>query len=108
MEKELNEKKEIEKDYIKLIIEHNMDYFNEKTFTCHGYLGHKFLWYCNKCLLGKEYPNDNQITSEYYTDTAIKILAFLLVKENIKIYLEFDSYTYLKLISKFFIEKKII
>ena len=107
MEKELNEKKEIEKDYSKLIIEHNMDYFNEKTFTCHGYLGHKFLWYCNKCLLGKEYPNDNQITSEYYTDTAIKILAFLLVKENIKIYLEFDSYTYLKLISKFFIEKKL-
>ena len=107
MEKELNAKREIEKDYKKLIIEHNMDFFNEKTFSCHGYLGHKFLWYCNKCLSGKEYPNDGQMAPNNYRETAIKILAYLLIKENIKLYLDFDSYTYLKIISKFFIEPQL-
>ena len=106
-EKELIEKKNIEKDYKKLIIEHNMDYFNEKTFSCHEYIGHKFLWYCNKCICGKEYPNDTQMSPNNYKETAIKILAFLITEENIKLYLEFDSYTYLQIIKKYFFEPKL-
>ena len=107
MEQELEEKKKIEEDYKKLIIEHNMDYFNEKTFSCHEYIGHKFLWYCNKCILGKEYPNDTQMSPNSYKETAVQILAFLIIKENIKLYLEFDSYTYLQIIKKFFMEQKL-
>ena len=107
MEKAMKERKEIEKEYKKLIIEHNMDYFNEKTFSCHEYLGHKFLWYCNKCLSGKEYPNDTQMSPNNFKETSIKILAYLLIKENIKSYLEFDSYTYLKIIKKFYLEPKL-
>ena len=105
--KELEEKKSIEMDYKKLIIEHNMNYFNEETFSCHEYLGHKFLWYCNKCILGKEYPNDTQMSPNNYKETAIKILAYLLVKESIKLYLEFDSYTYLNIIKKFILDQKL-
>ena len=105
--KELEIRKKIEIDYKKLIIEHNMDYFNEDTFYCHEYLGHKFLWYCNKCILGKEYPNDTQMSPNNYKDTVIKVLAYLLNKENIKIYLEFDSYTYLNIIKKYFLEDKL-
>jgi len=93
--------------YKKLIIEHNLNYLNEDTFSCHEYIGHKLLWYCNKCLLGKEYPSDNQMSPINYNETAIKILAFLLQEENIKIYLEFDSYTYLKIITKYFLEPKL-
>ena len=101
------EKEKIKEDYKKLIIEHNLDYFNEKTFSCHNYIGHKFLWYCNKCICGKEYPNDTQMSPTNYKETAIKILSLLLIKENIKLYLEFDSYTYLKIITKFFLEPKL-
>ena len=107
MEKDIKERNEIEIDYKKLIIEHNMDFFNEKTFTCHGYLGHKFLWYCNKCISGKEYPNDTQMSPNNFKETAIKILAYLVSKENIKLYLEFDSYTYLQIISKYFTEQQL-
>ena len=106
-EKELIEKKDIEKDYKKLIIEHNMDYFNDKTFSCHEYIGHKFLWYCNKCICGKEYPNDTQMSPNNYKETAIKILVFLITDENVKLYLEFDSYTYLQIIKKYFFEAKL-
>ena len=106
-EKELEENKKIGQDYKKLIIEHNMDYFNEKTFSCHEYIGHKFLWYCNKCLLGKEYPNDTQMSPNNYKETSIKILDYLIMKENVKLYLEFDSYTYLQIIKKYFLEEKL-
>ena len=104
MKEEIEKNLNISKDYKILIREHNMDYFNEKTFTCHEYIGHKFLWYCNKCLSGKEYPNDSLMSDKSHRETAIKILSFLLNKENMKFYLEFDSYTYLKIISQFFID----
>ena len=107
MEKELEEKKAIEREYKKLIIEHNMEFFNEKTFSCHEYIGHKFLWYCNKCISGKEYPNDNQMSPNNLKQTAIKILSCLINRENIKLYLEFDSYTYLQIIKKFFTDQKL-
>ena len=109
---EKKKKNEIENEkklglYKKLIIEHNLDYLNEDTFSCHEYMGHKLLWYCNKCLSGKEYPSDNPISPISFNETAIEILAFLLQEENIKIYLEFDSYTYLKIIKKYFLEPKL-
>jgi len=103
IEKNLN----ISKDYKKLIKEHNMDYFNEDTFSCHEYIGHKFFWYCNKCLSGKEYPNDTPMSESRFKETAIKILAFLLNKENMKLYMEFDSYTYFQIISKYFFDEKL-
>ena len=103
IEKNLN----ISKDYKKLIKEHNMNYFNEDTFSCHEYIGHKFFWYCNKCLSGKEYPNDTPMSESRFKETAIKILAFLLNKENMKLYMEFDSYTYFQIISKYFFDEKL-
>ena len=116
---QLEKKKELMKDeikknlsiseyYQKLIREHNMDYFNEETFTCHEYIGHKFLWYCNKCISGKEYPNDTPMSQKNFKETAIKILAYLLNQENMKLYLEFDSYTYYQIISKYFLDGKLL
>ena len=107
MKEEIKNQLNISKEYKILIREHNMDFFNEKTFSCHEYIGHKFLWYCNKCILGKEYPNDNPMKPRNHGETAIKILAYLLNQENMKLYLEFDSYTYLNIISKFFIDEKL-
>ena len=107
MKEEIKNQLNISKEYKMLIREHNMNYFNEKTFSCHEYIGHKFLWYCNKCILGKEYPNDNPMKPRNHGETAIKILAYLLNQENMKLYLEFDSYTYLNIISKFFIDEKL-
>ena len=116
--KQLSEKKEeikedsekklnISNDYRKLITEHNINYFNEDTFSCNEYIGHKFFWYCNKCLSGKEYPNDTQMSPNNFKETAVKILAFLTKKENLKIYLEFDSYTFLQIISQYFFNEKL-
>ena len=116
--KQLSEKKEendqeieknlnISKDYQKLITEHNINYFNDDTFSCHEYIGHKLLWYCKKCLSGKEYPNDTQMSPNSFKETAIKMLAFLIKKENMKLYLEFDSYTYLYIISQYFFNEKL-
>ena len=107
MKEEIEKNLNISNDYKKLIIEHNMNYFNEDTFSCHEYIGHKFLWYCNKCLSGKEYPNDTQMSPNNFKETAIKILAFLITKENLKLYLEFDSYTYLQIILQYFLNQKL-
>ena len=107
MKGEIEKNLSISKDYKKLIKEHNMDYFNEDTFSCHEYIGHKFFWYCNKCLSGKEYPNDTPMSESRFKETAIKILAFLLNKENMKLYMEFDSYTYFQIISKYFFDEKL-
>ena len=107
MKEEIENNLKISNDYKKLVKEHNMDFFNEKTFSCHEYIGHKFLWYCNKCLSGKEYPNDTPMSQKNFEETAIKILAYLINRENIKLYLEFDSFTYLKIISKFFFDEKL-
>ena len=107
MKEEIEKNLNSSKDYKKLIKEHNMDYFNEDTFSCHEYIGHKFLWYCNKCILGKEYPNDNLMSPIRFKETAIKILSYLITPENIKIYSEFDSYTYLQIISKYFLDEKL-
>ena len=107
MKGEIEKNLSISKDYKKLIKEHNMNYFNEDTFSCHEYIGHKFFWYCNKCLSGKEYPNDTPMSESRFKETAIKILAFLLNKENMKLYMEFDSYTYFQIISKYFFDEKL-
>jgi hypothetical protein len=107
MKGEIEKNLSISKDYKKLIKDHNMDYFNENTFSCHEYIGHKFFWYCNKCLSGKEYPNDTPMSESRFKETAIKILAFLLNKENMKLYMEFDSYTYFQIISKYFFDEKL-
>ena len=108
MKDEIQKNINISKDYRKLIRENNMDYFNEDTFTCHEYIGHKFFWYCDKCISGKEYPNNTPMSPIRFKETAIKILAYLLTKENMKLYLEFDSYTYLYIISKYFFDQKLL
>jgi len=108
MKDEIKKNLNISEDYKKLIREHNMEYFNEDTFTCHEYIGHKFLWYCNKCISGKEYPNDTPMSHNKFKETAIKILAYLINDENMKLYLEFDSYTYFHIISKFFLDANLL
>ena len=108
MKEEIQKNLNISKDYKKLIKEHNITYFNEDTFYCHEYIGHKFLWYCNKCISGREYPNDTPMSPSRFKETAIKILAYLITKENIQLYLEFDSYSYLQIISRYFLEEKLL
>ena len=107
MKDEIKKNLNISENYKKLIREHNMNYFNEDTFNCHEYIGHKFLWYCNKCISGKEYPNDTPMSPMKFKETALKILAYLINEENMKLYSEFDSYTYFHIISQFFFDEKL-
>ena len=42
MKEEIEKNINISNNYKKLIIEHNMNYFNEDTFSCQEYIGHNF------------------------------------------------------------------
>ena len=97
----------IDNNYINLIITGDKEYLDENTLDCHEYFGHKLMWYCDKCLSGKKYPNNSIISENIYINITNKILMFLMDKENMKNLMEFDSYTYMKLITKFFTEKKL-
>ena len=40
----------VKQEYFKLMTNHDMKYYYDKTITCNDYIGHKLLWYINKCL----------------------------------------------------------
>ena len=103
-------KKEINKikdEYFKLITEHDMKYYYDKTLTCNDYIGHKLLWYINKCLKNEDYPKGNLLPNEAFEETCKKIFLFLTLNNVIEILLQFDSFSYFKLLTKIFTEYKI-
>ena len=87
------------------------DIESEKEF-----IGHKLLWYIDLCLNGKKFFlfgfEDESFfkfdeNSEEYKYLICLIYIFLLRKNVIEYLLPFDSYNYLNILSRFFIEKNI-
>jgi hypothetical protein len=96
--------RDINEDYHKLIKENDMKYYREDLSIYYEYLGHKILWYCDKCLSGEAFHSDINI-SKNVKKIAKKIIIFLTIKEIMNEFLEFDSYSYFQVISRFFTEK---
>ena len=107
-EEEKNDEEIIKKEYFKLITEHDMKYYSDKTLSCSDFICHKLLWYINKCLLNEEYPKDNNLSKEAFEITCKKILLFLTLKNVMNIILQIDSYSYFQLLTKIFTKNKII
>jgi len=103
-----NEEEEIKRDYFKLITEHDMKYYSDKTLSCSDFICHKLLWYINKCLLNEEYPRDNNLSKESFEGICKKILLFLTLNNVMKIILKIDSYSYFQLLTQIFTKNKII
>ena len=98
------EKNKMKEEYFKLITEHDMKYYYDKTLTCNDYIGHKLLWYINKCLNNEEYPKGNPLPSEAFEETCKKIFLFLTLNNVMEILLQFDSFSFFQLLTKLFTE----
>ena len=103
-----NEKEEIKKEYFNLITEHDMKYYYDKTLSCSDYLGHKLLWYINRCLLNEQFYNGHYIPSDTFKITCKKISLFLTSNKVMEVLLKFDSFSYFILMTKIFKEGKFI
>ena len=109
-EKKLKEKKDndnIKEEYFKFITEHDMKFYYDKTLSCNDYVGHKLLWYINKCLKNEEYPKGVPLPNEAFEQTLKKIFLFLTLKNVMEIFLKFDSFSFFSLLTKIFTEYKL-
>ena len=100
-------KEKIKKEYFNLITEHDMKYYYDKTLSCSDYLGHKLLWYINRCLLNEQFFG-HYIPSDAFKITCKKISLFLTSNKVMKILLKFDSFSYFILMTRIFKEGKFI
>ena len=98
---------ELNDNYFKLITENDIKLYNDNIITCHDFLGHKYLWYCNKVLSNEQYYTNLPISQSSFKQTVKKILFYLTLKENMEQLLNFDSYSYFQVIRRFFIEKNL-
>ena len=94
-------------EYIKLMTEHNMKYYYDKALACNDFLGHKLLWYIDKCLRNEEYPKNNCLPQKEFEDICKKILLFLTLDNVMNILLKFDSFSYFQLLTKLFTEYRL-
>ena len=107
---ETESEKEIKDKYYKLITENDNNLYiedNEDFCTYYEFIGHKILWYCNKCLSREEFHTNNKISKNKFEKVGKKIIVFLTEKEVMKIFLEFDSYSYFQIINRFFVESEL-
>ena len=102
-----SQNEEIKKhEYFKLMTEHDMKYYNNKALSSNDYIGHKLLWYINKCLLKEEYPTGNIMPKDLFDQTIKKIFLFLTLDNVMEILLQFDSFSYFIILTKLFTENK--
>ena len=99
--------KVVKEEYYKLINENDIKHYNEDISTYYEFLGHKILWYCNKCLSKEEFHTNVIISKNSFEKVAKKIIIFLTSKDVLQEFLEFDSYSYFKIIIRFFTEKEL-
>ena len=97
----------IKKEYLELITKHDMKYYYEKTLSCNDYLGHRLLWYINKCLSNEEFNKENCLPNDAFELTCKKIFLFLISSKTMESLLQFDSFSYFSLLTKLFTDFKI-
>ena len=105
---EQNKNDKIKEEYFKLITEHDMKFYYDKTLSCNDYIGHKIIWYANKCLKNEEYPKGNPLPNEAFEETSKKIFLFLTLENVMEILVQFDSFSYFNLLTRIFTEHKLI
>ena len=71
------------------------------------YIGHKLMWYIDLCLNGEKYPSKVIIKDDVFSNLIVKLFLWLLSDEILTNLINFDSYTFFILLSRFFLEDKI-
>ena len=74
---------------------------------CKQYYGHRIFWYCNLCLDKYTFPERYPMDDDVYAMLVPKIFLFLSSDEICKTLVEFDSFTYFTVYSRFFTENEI-
>jgi hypothetical protein len=74
---------------------------------CKQYFGHRLFWYCNFCLDKYTFPERYPMDNDIYVKLVPKIFLFLSSDEVCSKLVEFDSFTYFTVYSRFFTENEI-
>ena len=88
-------------EYKKIIINNKIEHMDEILIS-QQYLGQKLLWFINLCLEGKKYPANEFISINIYLNLIQSIFLWLTNDEIITNLLNFDSYTFFIIYSKFY------
>lgn len=77
------------------------------VIQCKQYFGHRIFWYCNFCLDKLMFPERYPIDDDVYALLVPKIFLFLSSDEICRKLVEFDSFTYFTVYSRFFCDNEI-
>ena len=81
--------------------------YEKETFELSKeYIGHKLLWYVDLCLEGKLYPTYEKIPPEQYSLIIPQIFKYIIKQDVINNLINFDSYTFFEVFTKFFTYEK--
>ena len=94
-------------EYKNNIISKRIEKKNE-ILTSRQYLGQKLLWFINLCLKGKKYPKEELLTNNIYINLIQSIFLWLTNDEILTNLLNFDSYTFFIIYSKFYTENNLL
>ena len=94
-------------EYKKIIINKKIEHMDEISIS-HQYLGQKLLWFINLCLKGKKYPINEHISKNIYLYLIQSIFLWLTNDEILTNLLNFDSYTFFIIYSKFYTEDDLL
>ena len=72
------------------------------------YLGQKLLWFIDLCLKRKKYPKEELINENIFENLIQNIFLWLSKDEILTKYLNFDSYTFFHIYSKFYTENNLL
>ena len=101
--------------YVNAILISNLDSYNDCLNLVEvnvlekskQYVYHKLFWYINLILDQKKFPLNNPIDNKQYELLLPQILLWLLHDKHITNFIEFDSFTVLTVMARFFTEVKI-
>ena len=80
----------------------------DEIITTRQYLGQKLLWLINLCQKRKKYPKDGLIKENIFEDLIQNIFLWLSTDEILIKLLNFDSYTFFDVYSKFYTEPNLL
>ena len=82
------------------------DYEKETFELSKEYIGHKLLWYIDLCLEGRLYPTYEKIPPEQFSLLIPQIFKYIIKQDVINKLINFDSYTFFEVFTKFFTYEK--
>jgi len=91
--------------YEDFVINQNTNIDFMKIRNCKGYYGHKILWFCEFLIEKNIFFSDELIDENTYKEIMKKIILFLIGKDTLKLFLNFDSFSYFQIFKKFYLEE---